>query len=111
MIGGSYTQLHLDLLAVDGRLSLINYMKGDETTIRHSLILRKRLTVTGSTLRNREVAFKAAIASKLEEVVWPWIESGQVRPIVHQTFPLPQAADAHRLIESGLHMGKVVLVV
>jgi NADPH2:quinone reductase len=111
MIGGSYTPLHIDLLAVDGRLSLINYMKGDETTIRHSLILRKRLTLTGSTLRNRAVEFKAAIASRLEEVVWPWIEAGQVRPVVHRTFPLSQAADAHRLIESSSHMGKVVLVV
>jgi len=111
MIGGSYTPLHLDLLAVDGRLALINYMRGDETTIRHSLILRKRLTIAGSTLRNREPAFKAAIASKLVEVVWPWIESGKVRPVVYQTFPLSDAAEAHRLMESGLHMGKVVLVV
>ena len=111
MIGGSYTPLHLDLLAVEGRLSLINYMKGDETTIRHAPILKKRLSITGSTLRARDPEFKAAIAAKLEEVVWPWLESGRVRPVVHKTFPLSQAADAHRLIESSGHMGKVVLVV
>lgn len=111
MIGGAYTPLHLDLLAVEGRLSIINYMKGDETTIRHAPILRKRLTVTGSTLRAREPGFKAAIATKLEEVVWPWLEAGTIRPVVHKTFPLPDAAEAHRLIESGEHAGKVVLTV
>lgn len=110
MIGGSYTPLHLDLLAAEGRLSLINYMKGDETTIKHSMILRKRLTVTGSTLRARDVSFKATIASRLEEVVWPWLEDGRIKPVVHQTFPLAEAGRAHELIESGLHMGKVVLV-
>jgi NADPH2:quinone reductase len=109
MIGGPYTPLHLDLLAVDGRLVIINYMKGDETTIRHAPILRKRLTITGSTLRARDPDFKAAIAANLENVVWPWFQSGLVKPVVTQTFPLAEAAQAHRLIESGENVGKIVL--
>lgn len=111
MIGGSYTALHLDLLAIEGRLSIINYMKGDEASIRHAPILRKRLTITGSTLRARDPEFKGAIGKKLEEVVWPWLESKKVRPIVHKTFKLSEASAAHRMIESGTHIGKLVLVV
>jgi NADPH2:quinone reductase len=111
MIGGSYTQLHLDLLAIEGRLCLINYMKGDETTIRHAPILRKRITITGSTLRARDSQFKSDIAAKLEEFVWPWLENGVVKPIVQRTFKLSEAAEAHRLMESGGHQGKVVLLV
>lgn len=109
MIGGSYTPLHLDLLATEGRLVIINYMKGDETTIRHAPIVRKRLTITGSTLRARDSEFKAAIAVKLEKVVWPWFQSGLVKPVVTKTFPLAEAAAAHRLIESEQNMGKIVL--
>jgi len=111
MIGGAYTPIHLDLLAVEGRLLIINYMKGDETTIRHAPILRKRLTLTGSTLRAREPEFKAAIAAKLEQAVWPWLEAGTVRPVVNKTFPLSDAAGAHRLMESGESAGKIVLTV
>jgi NADPH2:quinone reductase len=109
MIGGSYTPLHLDILATEGRLVIINYMKGDESAIRHSPILRKRLTITGSTLRARDSDFKAAIAEKLEKVVWPWFASGVVKPVVTKTFPLLDAAAAHRLIESGDNLGKIVL--
>jgi NADPH2:quinone reductase len=111
MIGGSYTPLHLDLLATDGRLSIINFMKGDETTIHHAPILRKRLTITGSTLRARDAAFKSAIASNLERTVWPWLSAGIVKPVVTETFPLAAAADAHRKMESGAHTGKIVLTV
>ncbi len=109
MVGGEYTNLNLDVLAIEGRLVLINYMRGDEASIRLSLILRKRLTVTGSTLRARDVAFKSAIARNLEKHVWPWLQDGIVKPIVYKTFPLAQAADAHTLIENGSHIGKIIL--
>jgi NADPH2:quinone reductase len=111
MIGGAYTPVHLELLATGGRLSLVNYMKGDETTIRHSLILRKRLMITGSTLRARDPGFKGEIAANLEGVVWPWFATGMIRPVVTNTFPLSAASEAHKLIESGKNMGKVVLTV
>lgn len=111
MIGGSYTADNLEILAEEGRLVLINFMKGDEVAIRLSLIMRKRLTITGSTLRARDVSFKGAIAANLEKHVWPWLRSGKVRPVVFKTFPLAEAAEAHRLMESSAHIGKIVLVV
>lgn len=111
MIGGDYTQDNLDILAEEGRLVLINFMRGDETAIKLSSILRKRLTVTGSTLRARDSSFKASIADQLEKNVWPWLASGAVKPVVYKTFPLEKAADAHRLIESSEHIGKIVLTV
>jgi len=73
------------------------------------LVMRKRLTITGSTLRPRPVAFKGAIAKSLREKIWPLIESGRIRPEIYKTFPLEQAADAHRLMESSQHIGKLVL--
>lgn len=109
MIGGDYTPLNLSLLKEEGRLVLINFMRGDETTIRLSQIMRKRLEITGSTLRPRDTAFKATIAAKLEEVVWPWLESGKVKPIIFKAFPLEQASEAHRLMEASNHIGKIVL--
>ncbi|HEX5168471.1 MAG TPA: NAD(P)H-quinone oxidoreductase [Cyclobacteriaceae bacterium] len=109
MIGGDYTQANLDVLAEEGRLVLINFMHGDETSIKLSSILRKRLTVTGSTLRIRDVSFKTSIAVQLEKNVWPWLINGEVKPIVFKTFPLEEAAAAHRLLESSEHIGKVVL--
>ncbi|HYI76204.1 MAG TPA: NAD(P)H-quinone oxidoreductase [Chryseolinea sp.] len=109
MVGGDYTAANLELLAEEGRLVLINSMKGDETTVKLSQIMRKRLTITGSTLRPRDSGFKTAIAAKLKEFVWPWLESGKVKAIVFQIFPLKQAAEAHRLMESGRHIGKIVL--
>ncbi len=111
MIGGPYTAPNLDILAEDGRLVLINYMKGDETTIRLSQIMRKRLTVTGSTLRPRDVEFKSAIASKLNEHIWPLLEAGTIKPVIHKVFPLADAPAAHDLMESSAHVGKIVLVV
>jgi NADPH2:quinone reductase len=111
MVGGDYTQTNLDILAEEGRLVLINYMKGNETSIKLSSILRKRLTLTGSTLRARDTAFKSAIAKNLEQTVWPWLKEGKVQPIIYKTFKLEQAADAHRLIESSQHIGKIVLIV
>lgn len=109
MVGGSYAPENLEALAEEGRLVLINVMKGDETTIKLSQIMRKRLTITGSLLRSRDAAFKASVASKLEEHVWPWLRSGKVKPIIFKTFPLQEAHEAHRLLESSTHIGKIVL--
>jgi NADPH:quinone reductase len=111
MVGGDYTSRNLDILNEEGRLVLINAMRGDETSVRLSQIMRKRLMVTGSTLRIRDAAFKATVATRLRETVWPWLASGQVKPIVFQTFPLEQASDAHRLMESSMHIGKIVLTI
>ena len=99
MIGGVYAADNLDILAEEGRLVLINLMGGDETSIRFSKIMRKRLTITGSTLRARDVAFKSSVAKLLLQHVWPWLQSQKVKPIVFKTFPLLQAADAHILLE------------
>jgi len=111
MIGGDYTPDNLEVLNEEGRLVLINFMKGDETTIKLSHIMRKRLTVTGSTLRSRDASFKAAIALQLKKYVWPWLSTGTVKPVIHANFPLKEAAAAHRLMESSTHIGKIVLVV
>lgn len=109
IVGGDYTPRNLDCLARDGRLVQIGMMGGAETTIRLQRILLKRLTITGSTLRARTPAEKGAIAAALEREVWPLIESGRVRPVVHATVPLVDAAEAHRRLESGEVIGKVVL--
>lgn len=111
MIGGGYTPDNLDILAEEGRLVLINMMKGDETTIRLSTIMRKRLTVTGSLLRPRNTAFKASVAKALKEHIWPWLVSGRVKPVVYKTFPLEKAHEAHQLMESSSHIGKIVLLI
>ena len=109
-IGGDYTLLNLQTLAEDGRLVMINATKGKIAEIDLSLIMRKRLHITGSMLRPREVAFKSTIASQLEHEVWPFIASGKIKPLVFQTFPASNAAEAHRLMENSGHMGKIVLV-
>ncbi len=111
MIGGDYTRDNLDILNPEGRLVLINAMRGDETTVKLSQIMRKRLIVTGSLLRSRDTAFKATVANQLREKVWPWISAGVIRPILFKTFPLELAAEAHNLMERGDHMGKLVLIV
>jgi NADPH:quinone reductase len=111
MIGGDYTPDNLECLAEEGRLVLINVMRGDETKVKLSLVMRKRLTITGSTLRARDTAFKSSVAKKIKEHVWPWLEAGVVKPVVYKTFPLEKAADAHRLMESSTHIGKIVLLV
>ena len=109
MVGGVYTQKNLDCLTMDGRLVLINYMSGDEATIKLSSILRKRLTVTGSTLRSRDVEFKSALAREVEKNVWPLIAQGNIKAIVDSVFPLSEASAAHARMESGVHMGKILL--
>jgi NADPH2:quinone reductase len=111
MIGGNYTSDNLEILAEEGRLVLINFMKGDETPVRLSQIMQKRLTITGSTLRARNTSFKSAIAGQLEKMVWPWFVSGKLKPVIYKTFPLEKASEAHRLMESSEHIGKIVLLV
>lgn len=111
MIGGTYMQRNIDILSEEGRLCLINFMGGVEAKINLSKILTKRLTITGSTLRHRDPEFKEGIARKLEQHVWPWLKSGIVKPILYQVFPLDQASEAHKSIESETHVGKIVLTV
>jgi putative PIG3 family NAD(P)H quinone oxidoreductase len=111
MVGGEYLARNLDLLAVDGRLVQIALIGGAKTQINLGPVLQRRLTVTGSTLRARSVAEKGAIADKLHQHVWPLLESRVVAPIVYRTFPLRDAAAAHRLMESGVHIGKLVLTI
>ncbi len=111
IMGGSYVSRNLAVLATDGRLVQIGLLDGASATIDLWRILGRRLTLTGSTLRSRTIAEKAAIAAALRAEVWPLVERGAVRPIVHTTFPLARAGDAHRLMESSAHIGKIVLTV
>lgn len=110
MVGGDYVPRNLEALAVDGRLVQIAWLAGAKITADFTKLMTKRLTWTGSTLRPRSVAEKGQIARALEAKVWPLIEAGEVRPIIHRTFPLARAADAHRLMESSTHIGKILLV-
>ncbi|MGC4085296.1 MAG: NAD(P)H-quinone oxidoreductase [Vicinamibacterales bacterium] len=109
MVGGDYLQRNIDVLAVDGRLVQIAQLGGYRSTINTIPILQRRLTITGSTLRSRSVEEKGRIASAVREHVWPLIESGAVQVVIHQRFPLAQAADAHRVMESSVHVGKLIL--
>ena len=113
MVAGDYVAREIDCLAEDGRLVIIAVQGGVKSEINAGLVLRKRLTVTGSTLRPRPIAFKAAIAKALREKVWPLLESGAIKPIVHSTFAAvgqpSGAAQAHTLMESNQHIGKIVL--
>ena len=109
MIGGDYTPGNLASLADEGRLVLINAMNGKDVRVDLSIVMRKRLTITGSMLRSRGVAFKAAIANNLEKNIWPLLTSQQIKPVVYKIFPAEKAADAHRLMESSGHTGKIVL--
>ena len=111
IIGGDYTPRNLDCLARDGRLVQVGVMGGATTQISLRTILLKRLTITGSTLRIRTPEEKGAIAAALEQRVWPLLDSGRVRPLVDATVPLAQAADAHRQLEAGTIVGKIVLTV
>ncbi len=111
MVGGDYVPRELACLADDGRLSLIAFLGGSKTTLDMSDIMRRRLTITGSTLRPRTVAFKGSVARELREKVWPLIESGRVRPVIYRTFGLEQASQAHALMESSTHVGKILLTV
>jgi NADPH2:quinone reductase len=110
IIGGPYTPKNLDCLARNGRLVQVGVMGGEVATISLRRLLMNRLTITGSTLRIRTPQEKGAIAAALEREVWPLVSSGRVKPILHASFPLAKAADAHRELESGSVVGKVVLV-
>ena len=109
MVGGDYTEREIRCLADDGRLVFIALLGGNKATVSLGQILLRRLTVTGSTLRPRPVAFKAAIAQQLRERVWPLLESGKIKPVIYQVFALEEAAQAHELMESSQHIGKIVL--
>ena len=111
MVAGEYLPREISCLADDGRIVIIALLGGAKASINLGDVLRRRLTITGSTLRPRPVAFKAAIAARLKEKVWPLLEAGKVRPVIFKTFPLEQAAQAHALMESSTHVGKIVLEV
>ncbi len=111
MVGGDYLAREIDCLADDGRIALIALLGGAKATVDLGQVLRRRLSISGSTLRPRPVAFKAAIAWRLREKVWPLIEAGTVRPVIYRSFPLEQAAAAHALMESSAHVGKIMLQV
>ena len=109
MVAGDYVAREVECLAEDGRLVIIAVQGGVKSSFNAGLVLRRRLTITGSTLRPRSVEFKAAIAQSLRSQVWPLIEQGKVRPVIYQTFDAGDAAAAHALMESNQHTGKIVL--
>ena len=109
MVAGDYVPRELQLLAEDGRLVFIATLGGKHADIDASLIMRRRLTLTGSTLRARPVAFKAALARRLHEKVWPLLDAGKARPVIHQIFAARDASKAHTLMESSEHIGKIML--
>ena len=111
MVGGDYVPRELRILADEGRLVFIAFLRGHKTELDINELMRRRLTVTGSTLRPRSVEFKGYLARNLRDKIWPLIESGRIKPQVFKTFPLEQAAEAHRLMESSQHIGKIVLTV
>jgi NADPH2:quinone reductase len=111
MIGGDYVQRNIKALAVEGRMVQIAFDQGSKVDVDLMLVMLKRLTITGSTLRPRNSEFKAEIARQLRKRIWPHIETGKIRPLIHQVLPLAEAAEAHRLMESGQHVGKIVLAV
>jgi NADPH2:quinone reductase len=109
MVAGSYVAREVQCLAEDGRLVIIAVQGGTKSEFNSGLVLRKRLVITGSTLRPRPVAFKAAIAQGLRANVWPLLERGAIKPVIHSTFAAADAAKAHELMESNQHIGKIVL--
>jgi putative PIG3 family NAD(P)H quinone oxidoreductase len=109
MVGGEYIQRNMRAAAPDGRIVSIAFLTGSKSELDLMAMMLKRLTLTGSTLRTREIDFKAAIAAKLKENVWPLIEDGRIRPVIDSVFPLDQATNAHALMESSNHIGKIVL--
>jgi len=111
MVGGAYLGREIACLADDGRIALIAFLGGSKAEVDLGQVLRRRLTITGSTLRPRSVEFKAAIADKLRKHVWPLLEAGRIKPVIHRTFLLEEVAQAHMLMESGVHIGKIVLKV
>jgi NADPH2:quinone reductase len=111
MVGASYLARNFEAAAMEGRLVVISLIGGARTEINLNTVMSKRLTLTGSTLRIRTVAQKAAVAEGVRRNFWPLIAAGRVRPVIHATFPLAQASEAHRLMETSQHIGKIVLTV
>ncbi len=111
MVAGDYVPRELQCLADDGRLVIIAFLGGTKTQLNMTDILRRRLTITGSTLRPRPVAFKAKLAGALEEKVWPLIANGTIKPVIHSRYALKNARDAHAMMESSSHIGKLILQV
>ncbi len=111
MVGGEYVDRELKCLADDGRIAIIAMLGGARATINLNEVLRRRLTISGSTLRPRPVEFKGAIAQNLRQKVWPLIADGAIKPVIYRMFPLAEAAQAHTLMESSTHIGKIVLTV
>ncbi|HMM87526.1 NAD(P)H-quinone oxidoreductase [Azohydromonas sp.] len=109
MVAGDYVAREVRCLADDGRLAIIAVQGGTTSSFDAGLVLRKRLAITGSTLRARPLAYKARLARALRERVWPLLETGRVKPVIHRVFPAAEAAAAHALMESGAHVGKIVL--
>jgi NADPH2:quinone reductase len=109
MVGGDYVAREVSCLADDGRIVIIALLGGAKANVDLGQVLRRRLTITGSTLRPRPVAFKARIARELRERVWPLLAAGQIKPVIYKTFPLEEAAAAHTLMESSAHVGKIML--
>jgi NADPH:quinone reductase len=111
IVAGSYVARNLEIAALEGRVVVISLLGGTRAEINLGLILTKRLTLTGSTLRSRTVAQKAEVADAVRRNVWPLLTAGRVRPVIHATFPLAEAGEAHRLMETSNHIGKIVLTV
>ena len=111
MVAGSYVARNIEIAAVEGRIVVISLLGGSKAEVNIGTILTKRVTLTGSTLRSRSVAQKAEVASAVLKNIWPLLAVGRVRPVIHATFPLAQACEAHRLMETSNHIGKIVLTV
>ncbi|MDB5821376.1 MAG: qor1 [Herminiimonas sp.] len=111
MVAGDYVTREINCLADDGRIVIIALLGGAKGAVDFGQVLRRRLTITGSTLRPRPVSFKAAIAQNLRSKVWPLLEAGKIKPVIFKTFPLAEAAQAHTLMESSTHVGKIMLSV
>lgn len=109
MVAGAYVAREIDCLADDGRLSIIALLGGPKASVDLGQVLRRRLTITGSTLRPRPVEFKAAIARNLQTHIWPLLESGKIKPVIYKSFPLEEVTQSHVLMESSVHIGKIVL--
>ncbi|HEX4849832.1 MAG TPA: NAD(P)H-quinone oxidoreductase [Puia sp.] len=109
IIGGNYFDSNIRLLRPEGRLVYINAIKGSKVALDIRMVMQKRLTITGSTLRTRSIEFKSALAKDIEKYVWPMIENGQFKPVIYQVLPLEQASQAHAIMESSEHIGKIIL--
>jgi NADPH2:quinone reductase len=111
MVGGDYLQREIACMAEEGRLVFIAVLGGWKAEFNIAEVMMKRLVLTGSTLRPRPIAFKGGVAKSLRERVWPLIDAGRIKPVIYKTFPLAQASEAHRLMETSQHIGKIILEV